>query len=149
MSLCYCLIINLIKSLQSYIIQTQKQNTRSNIFVWGGGVYILQLRDYCCLEEVVSRENGYDISKLLDQQVQHVARAFLAEDNAEVEILSQHIKMKILDDMLNKRQSTLINATQDVVSNVSIPVDHQPQHQASVHPHQRHPRRRDKREYTC
>ena len=77
----------------------------------------------------MSRENGYEISKLLDQQVQHVARAFLAEDNAEIEILSQHIKMNILDDMLNKRQSTLINSTHDVVSNVSILVDNQPQHE--------------------
>ena len=67
----------------------------------------------------MSRQNGYELSKLVDQQVQHVAHTFLTEDSHQAGIFNCNIKMGMLDDMLNRRQSTLINATQDVVANVS------------------------------
>ena len=67
----------------------------------------------------MSRQNGYEISKLVDQQVQHVAHTFLTEDSHQAGLFKRNIKMGMLDDMLNRRQSTLINASQDVVANVS------------------------------
>lgn len=85
-------------------------------------MFCAQIENLCLMGSYNYRNDSKDILKMKKQQVTYITKRFLTSRDLDGSILQDDIKYRIQEDLQSGTLPIFINATQDVVSTVSLRV---------------------------